>query len=453
MKFKHLLRPLHLTAIMFFTVSGGPYGLEPLLHSVGSTLAVVLILVTPLVWSLPVILVVLELNGIMPQEGGYYQWVKSALGRSWGFCEGWWSWLYAMTDLAIYPVLFVQYISFFFPQIAPYSVAICLGMVWLCTLLNLKGILPVGRSSLILGVFVIAPFVVMAIVGMTSHPNPGTVRQGLGTTFSMAALCMGLFNVMWNYLGWDNGFTIAEEVRSPVRAYPIAIAGAMVLIAGTYLVSMLTGIRFGIDPQLFEENGFPALGAQVGGWWLGSIVAAGGMASALGLFLAGLLAISRVPNVMSDDGYLPRFLRARHPVTQMPTAAILTCAVVTSCMVVWSFGELLVIDVTLYTAALMPEFAALIALRRRAPNIPRPFRVPLGSGGLIGLTALPVICIGIALSGLVATGTVNAVAAWVALLAVASGPAIWLLLRRSGRPLPSGSSAPERTVEESYEGK
>ena len=59
MKFKQLLRPLHLTAVMFFTVSGGPYGLEPLLHNVGALAALALIIVTPIVWSLPVILMAL----------------------------------------------------------------------------------------------------------------------------------------------------------------------------------------------------------------------------------------------------------------------------------------------------------------------------------------------------------------------------------------------------------
>ena len=93
---------------MFFTISGGPYGLEPVLHYVGGDLALLLIFVIPLVWSLPAILMVLELNGMMPVNGGYYQWVKTALGLRWGFLEGWWSWIFTFVDLAIYPVLFVQ---------------------------------------------------------------------------------------------------------------------------------------------------------------------------------------------------------------------------------------------------------------------------------------------------------------------------------------------------------
>jgi amino acid transporter len=117
-RYRTALRPLSLTAIIFFTVSGGPYGLEPLLNNVAPGLALALIILMPLLWSVPVMLMVLELTSMMPEEGGYYRWVQEALGRRWGFYEGWWSWLYTMVDLAIYPVLFVQYLTYFLPRSA-----------------------------------------------------------------------------------------------------------------------------------------------------------------------------------------------------------------------------------------------------------------------------------------------------------------------------------------------
>src|SRR6476646_4415324 len=111
------LRQLQLAAIIFLTVSGGPYGLEPLLNQAGAHAALLLLLVTPLLWDIPTILTVLELNSMMPVTGGYYQWVKRGLGLRWAFYEGWWTWLYTFVDLAIYHVLFVESASFFFPQI------------------------------------------------------------------------------------------------------------------------------------------------------------------------------------------------------------------------------------------------------------------------------------------------------------------------------------------------
>ena len=65
------LRPIQLAAVIFLTVSGGPYGLEPLFSYVGTHGALLLLLVTPILWDVPTILTVLELNSLMPVTGGY----------------------------------------------------------------------------------------------------------------------------------------------------------------------------------------------------------------------------------------------------------------------------------------------------------------------------------------------------------------------------------------------
>src|SRR5664279_4781518 len=152
------LHVLQLAAVIFFTVSGGPYGLEPLLGYAGSHGALLLLMITPLLWDVPAILTVLELNSMMPVTGGYYQWVKRTLGLRFGFYEGWWTWLYTFVDLAIYPVLFVEYASFFFPQITVYKIPVCLAIIRAGAALNIMGISPVGKTAAMLSVLVIAPF-------------------------------------------------------------------------------------------------------------------------------------------------------------------------------------------------------------------------------------------------------------------------------------------------------
>ena len=116
------IRPVQLIAVIFFTVSGGPYGLEPLLTYAGQHAAILLLLLTPMLWDVPAIYTVLELNSMMPVTGGYYKWVKYALGTRWGFYEGWWTWLYTFVDLAIYPVLFVTYAGFFYPALLHHKI-------------------------------------------------------------------------------------------------------------------------------------------------------------------------------------------------------------------------------------------------------------------------------------------------------------------------------------------
>src|SRR5580692_6248806 len=138
------IRLLPLIAVIFFTVSGGPYGLEPLLSFAGEHGALLVLMLTPMLWDLPAIFTVLELNSMMPVEGGYYKWVKYALGTRWGFYEGWWTWLYTFVDLAIYPVLFVTYAGFFYPVLLDHKIQLCLVFIWLSAGLNILGIVPVG---------------------------------------------------------------------------------------------------------------------------------------------------------------------------------------------------------------------------------------------------------------------------------------------------------------------
>src|ERR1700692_2476245 len=96
-----------LVAATYFMVSGGPYGLEELVQDSGYKLAVVILFAIPLVWSLPTGLMVGELSAAIPAEGGFYVWVRRAMGPFWGFQEAWLSLMSSVLDLAAYTALFV----------------------------------------------------------------------------------------------------------------------------------------------------------------------------------------------------------------------------------------------------------------------------------------------------------------------------------------------------------
>ena len=101
------MRLLPLIAATYFMVSGGPYGLEDIIGKAGYGRALLLLALVPLVWSLPTSLMVGELASAVPEEGGYYCWVRRALGGFWGFQEAWLSMAASVFDMAIYPVIFV----------------------------------------------------------------------------------------------------------------------------------------------------------------------------------------------------------------------------------------------------------------------------------------------------------------------------------------------------------
>ena len=392
------IRPLQLAAVIFFTVSGGPYGLEPLLQYAGDHASLLLLLTVPFLWDIPAILTVLELNSMMPVTGGYYKWVRAALGARWGFYEGLWTWFYTFVDLAIYPVLLVTYTAFLFPGIEVYKIPLCLLIIWLSAALNIVGIVPVGKVSFVLSALVIAPFIILFIFFFHGHTGGALASMSLkGPAFP--SLGLALYTVMWNFLGWDNVTTYAEEVENPIRSYLISITIAFLTILAMYILVIVVAQRSGIDHGVLTNKGFPALGELVGGRWLGILIACGGMASCMGIYNANLLSVSRVPKVMADDQLLPLKLSAVHPRFGTPYISIIVCSLVVSLMVLWTFGELLVIDVTIYGAGLFLEYFSLIKLRVSAPDAHRPFRIPMNVAGLVILIALPIAVYCIALTG------------------------------------------------------
>jgi amino acid transporter len=424
------LRSLQLAAVIFLTVSGGPYGLEPLFQYVGTHGALLLLLITPLLWDVPTILTVLELNSFMPVTGGYYQWVKHAMGLRWAFFEGWWTWLYTFCDLAIYPVLFVTYAAFFFPEIAVYKLPVCLVIIWSSALLNIIGIVPVGKVSIVLSIIVITPFLLMIGLMLGGH-HPVTIPTPAIEHPQFATFSLGLYTVMWNFIGWDNATTYAGEVNRPVRSYFSSVCLAFLFTVSIYLLATLAVHYSGVDTSSFEEGDFPLVGNLIGGRWLGMLVAVGGMAGTLGLYSSVLLSVSRVPKVMADDQLLPSWFCAQHRRFGTPYISIIASSIVVSLLVIFSFTDLVIMDIILYGAGLTLEFLTLLILRRREPDRTRPFRIPLGRQGLILLLILPCLVYSVALVGEVVAGKASMPVMLGLGMLLSAVPAWWLTRRRN----------------------
>jgi len=419
------IRPIQLIAVIFFTVSGGPYGLEPLLSYAGNHAALIILLITPLLWDVPAILTVLELNSMMPVNGGYYKWVKHALGTRWGFYEGWWTWLYTFVDLAIYPVLFVMYASFFYPELAQYKIQVCLLVIWASAGLNILGIVPVGKASLFLSAVVLAPVVIVIVLAIHHHTGPLTLPAPSFKGLTFPSFGMALYTVMWNCLGWDNVTTYAEEVEQPVRSYIISIIIAFTLVIVVYFFITWVAQQSGINHTKFTDEGMPALGVLIAGHWLGVVVAVGGMASSLGIYAAVLLSVSRVPHVMAQDKLLPAGINRLHKRFNTPFVSIIICSLVVSFMILWKLGELFIIDVTVYGAGLSLEYISLVKLRIKEPDRARPFKIPLGVPGLCILLMLPVLVYVIALAGTFSSEGDAVKASVFAIIALLSAEVAW----------------------------
>ncbi len=337
--------------------------------------------------------------------------------------------LLPFTDLAIYPVLFVTYISFFFPDIAHYKLAVCLVVIWGSAGLNILGIVPVGRVSLILGTVVLIPFFILFGVSFFSpqlhFAMPALSLNGIGFT----SIGMGLYTVMWNFLGWDNTTTYAGEVDKPVRSYLISMMISFVLVIAIYLITTFVTLNSGVDLKELTEKGYPLLGVKMAGHWLGVLLSIGGMASALGIFSAVMLSISRVPKELAKDRLLPKFLGITHKRFDTPYVAIIVCATIISFMVLWTFTDLLVIDVILYGAGLFLEFISLIVLRINEPDAPRPFKIPLNTFGLCLMVLLPVGVYTVALVAVFSESGIVSTPALFAVVALLTAEVAWQIRR------------------------
>lgn len=163
----------------------------------------------------------------------------------------------------------------------------------------------------------------------------------------------------------------------------------MPLVTAIYFFSILAGLAGGTDWEAWTAGYFSTVAENLAGPFVAGWLTIGGLVSAAGLYAALLVSVSRVPYVLADDGWLPKWVTVTHRRYGTPWAAIIFCSAIYSLFSLSAFGDLVVVDVFLYCVALMLEFVALIILRRRLPNMSRPYRVPGGWFGIALITILP----------------------------------------------------------------
>jgi len=371
-------------------VSGGTYGTEEIVHGAGYGRAILILLLTPILWSLPTAFMIGELSSALPFEGGYYAWVRRAMGNFWGFQEAWLSLAASIFDMAIYPTLFVAYLTRLFPWFAEghRGVMVGLAVVIVCALLNIAGVKVVSTTSLWLFFALSAPF---ALVAVLSPLRYGALLHAVTTpTTSKVDLIGGLLICMWNYMGWDNASTIATEVERPQRTYPRAMLAAVAIVALSYIVPVAAVWITGLPSGAWETGSWADIAGLLGGPLLRVALVLGGMFSAFGMFNALVMSYSRLPLAMAQDGMLPQLFGKLNR-RRAPWVAIVALAIGWAGCLGLGFERLVTLDILVYGLSLGLEFVALIVLRIREPRLARPFRVPGGMFGAVAVGVAPVL--------------------------------------------------------------
>ena len=168
-------------AATYFMVAGGPYGLEDIVQKTGYAATLLILVITPLVWSIPTAMMVSELATSIPEEGGFYIWVRRGLGPLMGYQETWLTMAGSVFEMALYPNLFVAYIGRFAPNMVAGHRGLALGfaMIAVCALWNIIGSRAVGDGSVLLNIALLAPFALLVVIAVShGHPSAGAAGAG-----------------------------------------------------------------------------------------------------------------------------------------------------------------------------------------------------------------------------------------------------------------------------------
>jgi amino acid transporter/nucleotide-binding universal stress UspA family protein len=344
-----------------------------------------------------------ELASAIPRAGGGYSFVRLAFPGATGFIAGWMLWFAYTVACSLYALGFSGYFWEFFIKYFPgitqpitqlmgehsAILVITLFVGTLFVLLNVRGTEVTGKAENILTLSKLVVLAIFIFFGLKQLIHRSDHALESLTPFFPAGLggvliAMGLTFIAFE--GYDLIATVAEEIKNPEKNIPRATFIALGITIIIYLLILfvsLTAVEVGAEPSWqflgrFKETAIvraaedfmPAIGV--------ALIVFGGLLSTMSALNATVLAASRVSFSMGRDLWLPKSMSQIHTERRTPHIAILTTGVI-----------LLVMALTLPIEAVgsaaslifLLTFAmvnlSVIALRRKYPQIPRRYRVPL----------------------------------------------------------------------------
>ena len=414
--------------VMYSYTTGGPFGLEEQVATSGPGMTLLYHLLIPFFWCIPISLVAAELTTAMPVQGGFYRWVRAGYGDFWGFLAGWWNWTASFLLGSGYAVLFADYITAYFPALSAWKhFAICVALIALITYVNVRGINLVGRISTILEIAVLVPILVMTAIALAhAHHNPFIPLIPPHKPFSQV-FGVGLALGVWLYSGYEQLSTVAEEVDNPRRNYPLALAIVVPMSIATYFLPTFASLAALNNWQDWGSGYFSEAARLIGGPWLAISITLAAVIANVCLLNSTVLATTRMPFAMAEDGFLPKQLTRLHPRFGTPAACIVVSGILYALLAIHSLAQLITIYAWLRVATTLMTALSASRLRKTHPELDRPFKIPGGKAGLFYSVAAPVFM------GIVATvGSILSADRFALLwgpVAILLGPAAYLVLR------------------------
>jgi amino acid transporter len=324
---------------------------------------------------------VAELSAAYPEAGGQFAYLREAYGPLWAFLYGWANFLVINpASVAAIAVGFARYLGFFVPvsplaiqgiavlSIAGLTVLNCLGVRLGATTQNVLTFLKMGA----LAALITAAFALPG--GSTANFEPLWPVGSAGTWIGPFGLAM--VGVLWAYDGWIETTYVGSEVRDPGKNLPRSIILSTVIVIIFYVLAsvaysyVLSPARMAGSALVASDAAQVTLGAVGAG-----LVAAAILVSTLGANNGIILTAARIPYAMARGGLFFRSQGIVHPRFATPVVALLTQGVISSALALTGTYD------QLFTYVVFAQFVfyalsagAVMLLRRRAPDVPRPYR-------------------------------------------------------------------------------
>jgi APA family basic amino acid/polyamine antiporter len=324
---------------------------------------------------------VTELGTMLPSAGGWYVYANRAFGKRFGFVVGCTDWMVESVAMAYLAVALGEFAAGLYPSLAEHVRFVGVTGLVLLALLNWIGLRPgsraqeltslakaVGLIALVIACFVISPG------SAASIPSVVAKSAGHGHSFFLG-LVLALQGVVVTYDGWYAPIFFVEEDQDPSRNLPRAMIGTALSCIAIFLL-INAALLHVLGMNHLAGSQMPAADAAmlVFGSRGKQIILVISVIAVISTINAGLLLTPRILYGMARDRLLP------HGVTAVnkggtPTRALLLCSFASITLVLsGTFDTLVAIASILFVAVYISGFAALLVLRRREPNLPRPYK-------------------------------------------------------------------------------
>lgn len=356
----------------------------PIAEFIGDPILIMLVWVAVSAYAFLGVLCAIELGVSMPEAGSWYVYAKRAFGSFFGFFTGISNWLGTVTALAFGAYVVSEYMVLLNPTLEPYMRLIAIGLLLALVLFHLTGTKSAGKSQEIMsfikavGLFA---FVAVCFVygGDVNHESLKVTAERVERPALFFGVIMALQAIFYTFDGWHTASYFSEENVDPVKSLPKSMIYGILLIISIYLL-VNAAILYVIPIEILAGSKLAASDAirYIFGESSARIITFFLMISILGLMNAQVMFSPRVIFSMSRDGLFPKFAQKVNKSGTPSLAMIFTVSL--SVLLILMGKEvcevLSDIAVFFFVLSYISGFSSLIKMRKKEPDLPRPFKVP-----------------------------------------------------------------------------